>query len=357
MLEEDAQAQTVVMVNGSGNNYCGFAGEQFPLCTKQNFVVYPPRRKHLEQGFLDRHYFGDWEQRNNCGGAIHPIEKWDTFNWDALERVWQNLFYFEAKVAPEEHPVLLTDNSATQTSGYKARLIYEMMETLWIPMLYIAKQAALSLYASGRTTGMVVESGFGVTNTVPIYEGHELVLTTNTLKVGGNDITTNLMRHFEEKQEYAPLDYFDKMKEKHCYVSQDDSNETAQASYELPDGNSIQLGEELYKYSEILFEPNGVHLLAIDSIQKCDVDIRSTMYSNVVLAGGNTLLRGFSTRFTSEVAKLAEIEVNVEAPENRLQSCWFGGSIFAAISSKDGWLTKQQYDEMGSYVVAARMFF
>jgi actin-related protein len=76
MLEEDAQAQTVVMVNGSGNNYCGFAGEQFPLYTKQN------------------------------------------------------LFYYEAKVAPEEHPILLTDNSATQTSRYKAHVVYKIMKTL-----------------------------------------------------------------------------------------------------------------------------------------------------------------------------------------------------------------------------------
>jgi len=366
----------VVIDNGSESCRAGFAKDDAQDAPK---VVFPSIVGRPRGGGMMgmRKFVGDNAQRmRGILNLTNPNEHGIITNWDDMEMIW-SLAFSKLGVSSEEFPVLLTE-APLNPKPCREKMTQIMFETFNTPAMYVGIRAVLSLYASGHTTGIVMDSGAGVSHTVPTYEGYALHHAVMRMDLAGSDITDYLKKLLNETKypftTKAERDIVRDIKEQLCYVALDFEAEMTkqpqliEQRYELPDGQVITIGNERFRAPEALFKPSflgmevaGVHETIFNSIMKCDVDIHKDLYNRIVLSGGNTLYPNIEDRMEKEIEILAPstMKIKVIASPERQNAAWIGGTMMASLlssSSQRMWISKEEYDESGPSIVHRKCF-
>jgi len=433
----------VVVDVGTCNTKAGYAGEDSPKAVFPTYVgtIYSKGQDNTvgsapkavgEEGETEIKHANN-NNNNNVQyyvgtSAIHfrrplmevenPLENGLVHRWDTMEQLWDHAFHTQLRLEPSEHPLLLGEPS------FNTRQIREtstelMFEKYRIPALFISKNAVLTSFSSGKATSIVLDSGGGVTSAVPVHDGYALRKAIISSTLAGNRITEELHKYLEKKgvnikpsfmisrkeirpgefqvklketpnttpsyMNYMVLNVVRDIKETIIRVSENPFDENANATiptvpYELPDGNTVEIGTERFAVPELLFNPSsinisggpnaeaggvstnnftGVHQMIYDAVSKCDLDIRRELFNNVIVTGGNSLLPGFHERLANELPEVAPqqmpYKVKITSTPNSTErkfSVWIGGSILASLGTfQQMWVSKAEYEEHGRSIV------
>jgi len=381
----DSQGRKVIVCdNGTGFVKCGYAGSNFPAHIFPSLVGRPIIRaaNRIDDIEVKDLMVGDEASKLRSMLEVnYPMENGMVRNWEDMLHVWDYTFGAEKlNIEPDKCKILLTEPPLNPLRN-REKMIEVMFEKYGFDSAYIAIQAVLTLYAQGLLTGVVVDSGDGVTHICPVYEGFALPHLTKRLDIAGRDVTRYLIKLLLLRgyafNHTADFETVRLMKEKLCYVGYDIATEQKLAQettflvepYTLPDGRVIKVGGERFEASEALFQPHlinvegqGIAELVFSAIQSGDMDMRADLYKHIVLSGGSTMYPGLPSRLEREIKqlylervlkgdtdRLSKFKIRIEDPPRRKDMVFIGGAVLADVMKDrdDFWMSKAEYDEKG----------
>uniref|UniRef100_A0A8C6IFE0 Actin, epsilon 1 n=1 Tax=Mus spicilegus TaxID=10103 RepID=A0A8C6IFE0_MUSSI len=360
---------------GSGFSKVGFSGTQAPQAV---FPTILGKMKHTNvlEGLGEQDWFIGAETQTNRTelNMYYPISRGAITNWDNVEKIWHYSFYHSLQIAPEQHPILITEAPLTSKEA-KSR----MTQAQGQGMICTSQRPLRSgnSISTHHGAGTAIESGDGMTYFVPVMNGYPLHLSTTKLDIAGQDLTLYLMKLLSDNgnvlETIADLEYIRDLKDKYSYVALDYNMEMSKTSapsfqkkFTLPDGKEINLGQEAFMCSEALFDTSlleranpGIHMLTLESIMSCEKSHQRTLFNCIVLTGGTSACTGLRFRMQKEMAKVVSPDfcVKVTASPYAKYSAWIGASILSSLPlSKDMWITNHEYLEIGPSVIFRRCF-
>jgi len=372
----------VVLDNGTATIKGGFSSSDAPQCKIPTIVGHGRHKGAMSSLGLKDCYVGC--QAQTLRGILsinHPIRQGVVQDWEDLETIWEHIFHTELHTEASAQPLLITQQPLA-TPEDETKMAEILMEKLEVPAMFIANKSVMSLYGGGNMTGISVDSGHDTTYLVPSYQGNAIQDATLVLKIGGKQVTENLMNLLMNGKYSFPDDNFllwrkkkktkftvssrkeiiRELKEQYCQVTPHYTKSWEDPSFpensiRLPDGNMIVMGKETFVAPEIMFQPGlankkscGLSQLIYYSVLKCEESVRAELLSNITLSGGNTKFPGFEKRLYQELSSLFDEKttIKVKALPNRELLGWIGGARLSNLSSfQRFWLTKADYQEKG----------
>lgn len=283
-----------------------------------------------------------------------------------FEYIYSNLDMSITEI--KEHPVLIAEPLLNPQDNRKdiAKVLFD---TYKIENLFFASQPILSLFSTSSTSGAVLESGDGVTQSCIIYEGYTIPGSYKRINLGGKEVTEYLQYLLNRKgiklENSDGFQITKKIKEELCEIfPQEQENNLEIKNYTLPDDSIIEIGDERRLAPEILFNPlireyeyPGIQEILAESINKTNVDLKLQLYGSILLSGGNTNIKGMKERMYKEIKKLApkNAKVRLHTPSNPENCSWIGGNIISSLEmSKEMWISNNEWMEKGEYIINTR---
>ena len=410
IISMSSERKTIICDIGTGFLKLGYAGENFPRTTFPTIVGRPILRSGNVSTFSKNIFEKDIIVGDLCDtneGAldtVFPVRNGVITDEENMNHIWDFCFgdaLFRASVDDKgipklnleekptdfsEHSILLTEAAENPVEN-RVKLFRTMFERYGFGRAMVVPQAILTLYAQGLTTGLVLDSGDGVSHAMPVFKSYLVSSSVRRLNVAGSHITTRLIRLLQLAGYYlnssADSVLARKIKEKLCFIAGnlertkalEEETGVLRAEYKLQNGDSIFLEKERYLAPECLFQPNyignaqkGVHETVFDCVtaQSTNISIRKPLFSHIVLSGGTTMLRGFPTRLEKELAelitdrilagneeRLKAFKLRIEDPPRRKIMVFHGASLYAKIVDNQHslWISKKDWEEQGENIV------
>lgn len=371
-MKVDGTESSVILDCGTGSVKAGFAGDKAPTTLFTSVVGHPKYTVAMVDAGHKESYVG-WEAQSKRGvlDLRYPVKRGIVQNWEDMERVWHHTFHVALRVNPEERGLMLTEPPLTPRANSE-KTAEIMFETFSCPALHLAAQSELALYSSGRVSGVVIDSGEGVTHVTSVYQGYYLPQSVVKVETAGEDVTRYLevllnRAGCTEFTTSAEREIVRDIKERMAFTAVDPqtaiSDRRLEKTYTLPDGQTVSVAAERFQCSEVMFNPGllgqhespGIHVATYHSLINCDIDTRSELYRNIFLVGGNTKLSSMDLRLRKELKYLlpSGVRIGVTAPPERKYSVWIGGSILASLITFGTkiWIPKLEYEEYGPSIV------
>lgn len=379
----------IVCDNGTGFVKTGYAGENFPALIFPSMIGKPLMRS--EEDFKNVE-LKDVMVGDECAKyramleTSYPVEEGIVKDWDGMQELW-NYTFDRMNITPNEHKILLTEPPSNPIKN-KENMCKYMFEKYDFQAVKVSIQAMLVLYAQGLMTGVVVDSGDGVSHVVPVWEGIVPAHLIKRLNIAGRHITSYLIKLLQVRgynfNRSADFETARQIKEKCCFIGYDLEIEntlslettTLIKKYELPDGRVIKLDRERYQAPEILFNPeladveqDGIALMLFKMINEADIDLRAAFYKHIVLSGGSTMYPGLPSRMEKEMKELylehvlkgnkkglTKFKLRIEDPPRRKHMVFLGGSVLADIMKDraEFWISKAEWEEQGTRILSKK---
>ncbi|QSS59502.1 endocytosis and membrane growth and polarity [Histoplasma capsulatum] len=383
----------IVLDGGTGFLKVGYAGQNFPEHQFPSIVGRPILRSEEQAGDIivkDIMCGDEAAAARSMLQISYPMENGIVKKWDDMQHLWNYTFYDKMKIDPTGRKILLTEPPMNPLKN-REQMCEVMFEGYnfggvgvpWTPRNTNkdVKNPDVGTKNIGLSSGVVVDSGDGVTHIVPVYESTVLNHLTRRLDVAGRDVTRNLiallLRRGYALNRTADFETVRQIKEKLCYVSYDleldqrlsEDTTVLVESYTLPDGRVIRVGSERFEAPECLFQPHlvdveqpGIAEFLFNTIQAADVDVRSSLYKAIVLSGGSSMYPGLPSRLEKELKqlwltrvlqgnpeRLNKFKVRIEDPPRRRHMVFLGGAVLAnLLADKDNmWISKGEWQEQG----------
>ena len=357
-----------------GSGYCkaGYSGYIEPTVTLPTAVWHPQSNNMITKDDKSSLLFGNKALEAENGVLIHPIQKTKIIEWEDFELYLDNLFANELKIKPEEYGIFMTEPPLTLKSS-RERLTEILFEKFNAPFIFITNGAVLSSYGAFKYSGFVLDCGYDSSTVVPVSNGYPYSSCIQTIDVGGKDVSEFLLKSLVKKgyDEKKIKKYIIDIKKKYCYIeNENNKNNNEITKINLPDGTEIQLDKEKTLCTEVLFHPEminktvgGVANTFCSSVSAIDHLTKKRFEgNNLIIAGGSTLLEGFSDRLKVEIGRYYggkyKDRMNIINIKERNNLQWIGASTYSLMQIFKGLCTsKEEYNNYGAAAVHNKCFY